>query len=64
MRRFGNKLGALPYTVVLNALHQVCTSRLGEIDAQWVSTAMVACAVDRAEKSTVPAETAPLRISR
>lgn len=44
LRRFGNPLGALPYTVVLNRAHQVCTTRLGAVDARWLATAAQACA--------------------
>jgi len=43
MRRFGNKLGALPYTVVLNARHQVCITHLGAVDAPWVAAAVSSC---------------------
>ena len=43
LRRFGNPLGALPYTVVLNRAHQVCTTRLGAVDAQWLARAAQAC---------------------
>lgn len=43
LRRFGNRLGALPYTVVLNARHEVCLTRLGEIDAAWVDSAAATC---------------------
>lgn len=43
LRRFGNPLGALPYTVVLNRAHQVCTTRLGAVDARWLATAAQAC---------------------
>lgn len=43
MRRFGNALGALPYTVVLNAQHQICTTHLGEVDAHWVEAAFISC---------------------
>lgn len=46
MRRFGNKLGALPYTVVLDVQHRVCVSRLGEVDAPWLSAALTGCAVE------------------
>jgi thiol-disulfide isomerase/thioredoxin len=48
MRRFGNKLGALPYTVVLNSRHQVCTSRVGEVDAAWIDAAAKACIAEHA----------------
>lgn len=44
LRRFGNALGALPYTVVLNRAHQVCTARMGMVDAQWLAKAAQACA--------------------
>ncbi|OBV38913.1 TlpA family protein disulfide reductase [Janthinobacterium psychrotolerans] len=44
LRQFGNPLGALPYTVVLNGAHQVCTTRLGTVDAQWLERAAQACA--------------------
>ena len=43
LRRFGNTLGALPYTVVLNRAHQVCTARMGMVDAQWLAKAAQAC---------------------
>jgi thiol-disulfide isomerase/thioredoxin len=44
MRRFGDKLAALPYTVVLNSQHRICTARLGEVDATWVASAIANCA--------------------
>ncbi|WP_308921470.1 TlpA disulfide reductase family protein [Janthinobacterium sp. J1-1] len=44
LRLFGNPLGALPYTVVLNRAHQVCTTRLGAVDARWLAKAAQACA--------------------
>lgn len=43
LRQFGNPLGALPYTVVLSRAHQVCTTRLGTVDAQWLERAAQAC---------------------
>jgi len=43
LRQFGNPLGALPYTVVLNRAHQVCTTRLGAVEAQWLERAAQAC---------------------
>lgn len=52
LRRFGNKLGALPYTVVLNARHEVCMTRLGEIDAAWVDGAAAACGAVGAPQPT------------
>ena len=43
LRRFDNRLGALPYTVVLNRAHQPCAMRLGAIDAAWLEKAEQAC---------------------
>jgi thiol-disulfide isomerase/thioredoxin len=43
MRRFGNKPGALPYTVVLNARLQVCASHIGEVDADWIAGQIAHC---------------------
>lgn len=43
LRQFGNPLGALPYTVVLNGAHRICTTRLGAVDAQWLERAAHAC---------------------
>ena len=43
LRQFGNPLGALPYTVVLNGAHQLCTTRLGVVEAQWLERAAQAC---------------------
>jgi hypothetical protein len=45
MRRFGNKSGALPYTVVLNTRLEVCASHLGEVDSTWLAAAAAACGV-------------------
>ncbi|MGK5047342.1 TlpA family protein disulfide reductase [Janthinobacterium sp. GB4P2] len=41
---FGNKIKGLPYTVILNSQHEVCTRRLGPIDAAWLGKAVAACA--------------------
>lgn len=43
VRRFGNKAGALPFTVVVDARREVCASRLGEVDAAWIAAAAQAC---------------------
>lgn len=43
LRRFGNKSGALPFTVVVDARREVCASRLGEVDAAWIAAAAQAC---------------------
>lgn len=43
LRRFGNRLGALPYTVVLDGAHRLCATRLGAVDAAWLARAVQAC---------------------
>ena len=43
MRRFGNTSGALPYTVVLDARHRNCRSRVGAVDEGWLQAAIGAC---------------------
>lgn len=40
---FGNKINGLPYTVILDSQHQICTRRLGAVDAAWLTTAVAAC---------------------
>lgn len=46
LRRFGNQINGLPYTVVLDAAHRICTTRFGQVDAAWIARAMEACASD------------------
>ncbi len=43
LRRFGNPLGALPHTVVLDAAHRLCASKTGEIDAAWLEKVLASC---------------------
>jgi thiol-disulfide isomerase/thioredoxin len=43
LRRFGNKAGALPFTVVVDTRREVCASRLGDVDAAWIAAAAQAC---------------------
>lgn len=43
MEKFGNQISGLPYTVILNSQHEVCTRRLGRIDADWLAKAVAAC---------------------
>jgi thiol-disulfide isomerase/thioredoxin len=43
LRRFGNPLGALPHTVVLDAAHRLCASKTGEISAEWLEKARASC---------------------
>jgi thiol-disulfide isomerase/thioredoxin len=46
LRRLGDTQGALPFTVVLDARHQVCASRQGAVDAAWISDAVKTCTAD------------------
>jgi thiol-disulfide isomerase/thioredoxin len=43
MRRFGNKTGALPFTVVLNAQRQGCQATTGLLDERWLAQALLVC---------------------
>ena len=43
MRRFGNKTGALPFTVVLTEQRQVCQATTGLLDERWLAHALVVC---------------------
>ncbi|MBS3934768.1 MAG: TlpA family protein disulfide reductase [Sulfuritalea sp.] len=51
LSRFGNPVGALPYTVALDARRVPCMSRAGEIDAAWLDRALQACATDGREQN-------------
>lgn len=43
LARFGNPVGALPHTVVLDPARRRCAIRSGEIDAQWLAAAITRC---------------------
>lgn len=43
LARFGNRVGALPHTVVLNPQRLACTQNTGEIDRQWLENAIIDC---------------------
>lgn len=43
LRRLGNHSGALPFTVVLRRDRSVCTQKTGEIDVQWLNSALSSC---------------------
>ena len=43
LRRFGNKRGALPFTVVVNDQHRICMTQSGEVDAAWIAAAVSHC---------------------
>lgn len=49
LRRFGNRHGVLPYTVVLDAGHALCATHAGEVDATWVEAALRRCGAARRE---------------
>lgn len=41
---FVNQIKGLPYTVIVNSQHRICTRRLGPVDAAWLAKALAACA--------------------
>jgi thiol-disulfide isomerase/thioredoxin len=43
LARFGNHLGAVPHTVLLNAKREVCAIKHGEIDRQWLEQVVASC---------------------
>lgn len=43
LARFGNRSGALPFTVALDARRIPCARRVGEIDAAWLENAALHC---------------------
>jgi len=43
LARFGNRSGALPFTVLLNAHRVPCARHTGEIDAAWLENAALHC---------------------
>lgn len=43
LARFGNRIGALPHTVVLNPQRLACTQHSGEINRQWLENAIIDC---------------------
>ena len=47
LRRFGNPLAALPHTVVLDAAHQRCAQKTGEVSQAWLEQALAECAKPR-----------------
>lgn len=46
LRRLGDLGGALPFTVVLDKKHRICTSHLGAVDADWIGNAVRMCAAE------------------
>lgn len=43
LARFGNRVGALPYTVILDTTRRPCARHIGEIDANWLIKATETC---------------------
>jgi len=43
LRKLGDTVGALPFTVVLDTEHRICASRLGGVDADWIASAVKQC---------------------
>ena len=43
LARFGNRQGALPHTLVLDAHRRPCAQRTGEITQDWLETAIAHC---------------------
>lgn len=43
LARFGNRVGALPHTVILDAERRACMQHTGEINDKWLSKALSAC---------------------
>jgi len=46
LRELGDLHGALPFTVMLDTQHQICARRMGEVDAQWIATAVRDCTAE------------------
>jgi len=40
LRRLGDPHQGLPFTLLLDAGHRICASRLGEVDAHWIDVAL------------------------
>jgi len=43
LRRFGNRKGVLPFTVVLDRTHRLCRSKSGGVDADWLDRTLRTC---------------------
>jgi len=43
LRRFGNKTGAIPHSVLLNQLNQACSIKTGEITESWIKKRLALC---------------------
>lgn len=43
LARFGNRVGALPHTVILDTGRRACAQRTGEITRHWLESQLTAC---------------------
>lgn len=43
LARFGNPVGAIPHTLLLDSERRVCAFRTGEIDERWAAAGMKDC---------------------
>jgi thiol-disulfide isomerase/thioredoxin len=43
LARFGNRVGALPYTVILDNQRRPCARQTGEINRHWLDDRLAAC---------------------
>lgn len=43
LARFGNRIGALPHTVILDTERRACVQRTGEINHQWLASSLATC---------------------
>jgi hypothetical protein len=43
LARFGNRIGALPHTVILDSGRRACAQRTGEINRQWLAASLATC---------------------
>ncbi len=43
LRRFGNKTGAIPHSVLLNQRNQACSIKTGEITEKWLTDRLQLC---------------------
>ena len=43
LARFGNRVGALPYTVILDNQRRPCARQAGEINRHWLDDRLAAC---------------------
>jgi len=43
LSRFGDRSGALPYTVLLDPMRRLCSAKSGEIDRAWIEAELARC---------------------